>query len=222
MAASAAPASACRCPNCRLPPPASRKHRRWLPMAHDILIVDDEADIRMLIAGVLKDEGYETRAAADGEGALAQVRQRPPSLIILDIWLQGSSIDGLEVLDTVLSENPLVPVVMISGHGTIETAVSAIKRGAYDFIEKPFKSDRLLLIVERAIESAQLKRENRELKQRAGGELEMIGNSGGMTTVRQAVDRVAPTGSRVFITGPAGVGKEVVARLVHARSRRAA
>jgi two-component system nitrogen regulation response regulator NtrX len=190
-------------------------------MAHDILIVDDEADIRMLIAGVLKDEGYETRASADGEGALAAVRTRPPSLVILDIWLQGSTIDGIEALEIMLRENPLMPVVMISGHGTIETAVTAIKRGAYDFIEKPFKSDRLLLVVERAIESARLKRENQDLKQRAGGELEMIGSSGAMSGVRQAVDRVAPTGSRVFITGPAGSGKEVVARLVHTRSRRA-
>src|SRR5581483_10006377 len=190
-------------------------------MAHDILIVDDEADIRMLIAGVLRDEGYSTRDAADSGEALAAMQARQPTLVILDIWLQGSELDGIEILHRLRTEMPSVPVVMISGHGTIETAVAAIKIGAYDFIEKPFKSDRLLLIVERAIEAARLKREVLDLKQRAGGDVEMIGNSGAMTSVRQAIDRVAPTGSRVFITGPAGVGKEVVARLVHARSRRA-
>lgn len=190
-------------------------------MAHDILIVDDEADIRMLIAGVLKDEGYQTRAAADGEAALAAIRSRQPSLVILDIWLQGSALDGLDVLDVILRENPLLPVVMISGHGTIETAVGAIKRGAYDFVEKPFKADRLLISVEHAIEAAKLKRENQELKLKAGSEGELIGQSSALAAIRQTVERVAPTGSRVLITGPAGTGKEVVARLIHARSKRA-
>jgi len=191
-------------------------------MAHDILIVDDEADIRMQIAGLLEDEGYHTRSAGDGEGALEQIRLRQPSLVILDIWLQGSSMDGLEVLDVILRDHPLVPVVMISGHGNIETAVGAIKQGAYDFIEKPFKSDRLLLIIERAIEAAKLKRENQELRLRVGSDGEMVGTSSALQIVRQAVDKVAPTGSRVLVTGPAGVGKEVVARLLHARSKRAA
>lgn len=189
-------------------------------MAHDVLIVDDEADIRTLISGLLRDEGYNTRLAADGESALAEIRARQPSLVVLDIWLQGSSIDGMEILTIILRDHPLLPVVMISGHGTIEMAVSAIKRGAYDFVEKPFKSDRLILLVERAIQAARLKRENQELRLRIGGEIELIGQSNCMVVLRQAIERVAPTGSRVLITGPAGVGKEVVARLVHANSKR--
>mgnify|MGYP001492127464 CR=1 FL=1 len=190
-------------------------------MARDILIVDDEADIRLLIAGILADEGFQTREAADSVSALEAIRARRPSLVILDIWLQGSPMDGIEVLDVIKREHPTVPVVMISGHGTIETAVASIKRGAYDFIEKPFKADRLLLVIERAIEAARLKRENEELRLRAGGEAELIGDSSAINQVRQAIDRVAPTGSRVLITGPAGVGKEVAARLLHRRSRRA-
>jgi two-component system nitrogen regulation response regulator NtrX len=190
-------------------------------MVHDILIVDDEADIRMLIAGILQDEGYSTREAANSNEALARVRARQPSLVILDIWLQGSELDGIEVLKIIRQEAPSLPVLMISGHGTIETAVAAIKIGAYDFIEKPFKSDRLLLLVERAIEAARLKRDFEELKLRSGADAEMIGSAAVMNHLRQAVDRVAPTGSRVLITGPAGSGKEVVARLLHARSRRA-
>jgi two-component system nitrogen regulation response regulator NtrX len=191
-------------------------------MAHDILIVDDEADIRMLIAGVLKDEGYATRDAADSGEALAAIQARQPTLVILDIWLQGSELDGIAILRRLQEEMPSVPVVMISGHGTIETAVEAIKIGAYDFIEKPFKSDRLLLLVARAIEAAQLRRENAELKLRAGGELDLVGASPAINQLRQQIERVAPTGSRVLITGAPGSGKEVVGRLLHARSRRAA
>ena len=190
-------------------------------MAHDILIVDDEADNRILMSGILVDEYYETREAADSTGALNAIRTRRPSLVILDIWLQGSELDGIELLDVVKKEHPTVPVVMISGHGTIETAVSAIKKGAYDFIEKPFKADRLLLVVERAIEAARLKRENEELRLRVGAEAELIGQSPAINQLRQVIDRVAPTGSRVLITGPAGSGKEVVARMIHARSKRA-
>ncbi|WP_404378668.1 sigma-54-dependent transcriptional regulator [Caenispirillum salinarum] len=190
-------------------------------MARDILIVDDESDIRMLLAGILEDEGYEPREAGDGDEALEEIRRRAPSMIILDIWLEGSRIDGLQVLETVKAEHPTVPVVMISGHGTIETAVSAIKLGAYDFIEKPFKSDRLLLLVERAMEAASLKRENEELRLRAGGPPELVGGSPGIAQVRQAIDRVAPTGSRVLLTGAPGSGKEVGARLIHAKSKRA-
>ena len=189
-------------------------------MAHDILIVDDEADIRMLIAGILQDEGYSTREAGNSHEALARIRSRQPSLVILDIWLQGSELDGIEILKIIRHEAPSLPVLMISGHGTIETAVAAIKIGAYDFIEKPFKSDRLLLLAERAIESARLKRDFEELKLRSGVDAEMIGGSVVINHLRQAVDRVAPTGSRVLITGPAGSGKEVVARHLHARSRR--
>ena len=190
-------------------------------MAHDILIVDDEADNRILMAGILADEDYETREAADSGGALAAIRTRRPSLVVLDIWLQGSELDGIELLDIIKREHPLVPVVMISGHGTIETAVSAIKNGAYDFIEKPFKADRLLLVTERAIEAARLKRENEELKLRVGDDAELIGQSSAINQLRQVIDRVAPTGSRVLITGPAGAGKEVVARMIHTRSKRA-
>src|SRR5579885_1214759 len=189
-------------------------------MAHDILVVDDEADIRMLMCGILKDEGYETREAGSSNEALAALRSRQPTLVILDIWLQGSELDGLEILKIIRRELPHLPVVMISGHGTIETAVAAIKIGAYDFIEKPFKSDRLLLVVERAIEAARLKRENEELKLRAGTDDELIGTSHAISQLRSQVERVAPTGSRILITGAPGSGKEVVARLLHRRSRR--
>lgn len=190
-------------------------------MAHDILIVDDEADIRMLIAGVLNDEGMSTREAGNADEALAQVRARRPSLIILDIWLQGSRLDGLELLPELRRDHPDVPILMISGHGTIETAVQAIKQGAYDFIEKPFKADRLLVLVERAVEAARLKRENAELRLRAGGEHELVGKSPVMNQLRSAIEKVAPTSSRVLISGLPGTGKEVVARMIHRRSRRA-
>ncbi|WP_144184910.1 nitrogen assimilation response regulator NtrX [Elioraea rosea] len=190
-------------------------------MAHDILIVDDEPDIRMLVTGILRDEGYETREAGDSDAAIAAFKQRRPSLVILDVWLQGSRLDGLGILEVLHREEPHVPVVMISGHGTIETAVQAIQQGAYEFIEKPFKADRLLLVVRRAIEAAQLQRENSELRLRAGAETELIGTSPQMRELRAAVEKVAPTGSRVLITGPAGAGKEVVARMLHTLSRRA-
>lgn len=190
-------------------------------MARDILIVDDESDIRMLIAGILEDEGYPTREAADSDSAQAAINDRVPGLVILDIWLEGSRLDGLELLEWLKRDHPLVPVVMISGHGTIETAVQAIKQGAYDFIEKPFKADRLLVIVERAMEAARLRRENEELRTQAGGATELLGSSHAIQQVRQAVEKVAPSGSRVLITGPAGSGKEVAARMIHNRSRRA-
>ena len=190
-------------------------------MAHDILIVDDEADIRVLTSGILEDEGYEAREAADSTAALAGIEARRPSLVLLDIWLQGSELDGLGILEAIKKDHSGVPVVMMSGHGTVETAVAAIKLGAYDFIEKPFKVDRLVLVVERAIEAASLRREIEELRLRAGPDSELIGRSPAINHVRQAIERVAPTNSRVLITGLAGSGKEVVARMVHARSRRA-
>ena len=152
--------------------------------------------------------------------ALAAIHTRQPTLVILDIWLQNSQLDGIEILQQMRADMPAVPVVMISGHGTIETAVEAIKIGAYDFIEKPFKSDRLLLVVARAIEAAQLRRENAELRLRAGGELDLVGASPAINQLRQQIERVAPTGSRVLVTGAPGSGKEVVGRLLHARSRR--
>ena len=190
-------------------------------MPHEILIIDDEPDIRLLVEGILRDEGYDTRQAGDSEQALAAFRVRRPSLVVLDVWLQGSKLDGIGILRALHREEPQVPVVMISGHGTIEMAVSAIQEGAYDFIEKPFQSDRLLLVVRRALEAAQLARENMELRLRAGPETDLTGSGHGIAQLRAQVEKVAPTGSRVLIQGPAGSGKEVVARMIHARSRRA-
>jgi len=188
-------------------------------MASDILIVDDEADIRELVAGILQDEGYLTRTARDSDDALAAIAARRPNLVFLDIWLQGSRLDGLQVLDAIKRENPEVPVVMISGHGNIETAVAAIKRGAYDFIEKPFKADRLVLVADRALETSRLKREVKALKQLTPSTL--IGHSPSINQLRQTVDKVAPTNSRILIVGPPGAGKELTARAIHGQSTRA-
>ena len=190
-------------------------------IASEVLVVDDEVDIRDLISGILSDEGYETRVAGDSESALAAVRARRPALVVLDIWLQGSKLDGIQVLDVLKREQPDLPIVMISGHGTIETAVASIKKGAYDFVEKPFKADRLLHVVERALESARHKREVQELKLKAGDDGELVGQSSSIVQLRALIDKIAPTNSRVLISGPAGSGKEVAARLIHARSRRA-
>ncbi|HJN23801.1 MAG TPA: sigma-54 dependent transcriptional regulator [Rhodospirillales bacterium] len=190
-------------------------------MALDILIIDDESDICALCSGILEDEGYQTRQSDGSDSALASIESRRPSLVLLDIWLQGSELDGLGILEVLKKEHPDVPVVMMSGHGTIETAVAAINLGAYDFIEKPFNADRLLLVVERALEASRLRRENVELKLLAGTKEELIGDSPAIKLLRQAVDRVASTNSRILITGPAGSGKEVVGRMLHARSRRA-
>jgi len=190
-------------------------------MADDVLIVDDEADIRALVAGILGDEGYQTREAGDSDATVAAITARRPSLVLLDIWLQGSRLDGIALLKQLKGEDPGLPIVIMSGHGTIETAVQAIKFGAYDFIEKPFKADRMMLVVRRAIEAAQLRRENEELRLRAEAQPQLIGTSPVVHQLRQAIERVAPTNSRVLITGPAGCGKEVVARLIHLRSRRA-
>jgi two-component system, NtrC family, nitrogen regulation response regulator NtrX len=189
-------------------------------MAHDILIVDDEADIRGLIAGILDDEGYETRQAANSTEALSQIAQRRPSLIILDIWLQNSKMDGLDLLETIKERHASLPVIIISGHGTIETAVTALKRGAYDFIEKPFQSEHLLLCVRRACETERLRRENEELRERSGLEIDLSGHSASIANTRATLRRVAGTGSRVLISGPAGAGKEIAARLLHQWSPR--
>lgn len=190
-------------------------------MASDILIVDDEADIRDLIAGILDDEGYGTRTAGDSDSALAAIGERRPSLVILDIWLQGSRLDGLALLDAIHELHPDLPVVIISGHGNIETAVSAIKRGAYDYIEKPFKADRLVLATERALEASSLRRELKDLKERISEPDDFVGTSTVMNQLRQAIERVAAANSRVLISGPSGAGKEMTARAIHARSPRA-
>ncbi|MFC3694138.1 sigma-54-dependent transcriptional regulator [Chenggangzhangella methanolivorans] len=190
-------------------------------MATDILIVDDEADIRELVAGILQDEGHGARTARNSDEALAEIAKRRPHLVFLDIWMQGSKLDGLELLDVVHRDHPEIPIVMISGHGNIETAVSAIKNGAYDFIEKPFKADRLVLIAQRALESYQLKREIKDLKRGSGVTTSFVGKSTVMNQLRGALDRVAPTNSRILIAGPSGSGKELAARVIHLKSSRA-
>ena len=189
-------------------------------MATDILIIDDERDIRSLISGILVDEGYEAREAGDANRALAEIEGRQPNAVLLDIWLQGSRLDGIALLK-LLKERALdMPVIMISGHGNIQTAVTSIKLGAYDFIEKPFEADRLLLCLERALEASRLRRENAELRLRTGPQVDIVGESQSVKQLRNAVTKVAPTGSRVLINGPAGSGKEVVARAIHSQSGR--
>lgn len=190
-------------------------------MLSDILIVDDEPDIRELVSGVLEDEGYQTRTAATAEDAIEQVRARAPTLVILDVWLQGSGMDGLEVLEYLKKLDPLLPIILISGHGNIETAIAAIRRGAYDFVEKPFKSDKLILTIERAIEAGKLKRENERLRSRVDLNEQWIGSSAPAQTLRNMIEKVAPTNSRVLIKGKAGVGKELAAELIHSQSSRA-
>ncbi len=183
--------------------------------AAEILVVDDEADIRDLVAGILQDEGYSTRTARNSDEALAAIVTRRPSLALLDIWLQGSALDGLQLLDAVKQEHVDLPVVMISGHGNIETAVAAIKQGAYDFIEKPFKADRLLLVVERAIEHLRLRREVKQLRQMAPAPTMLVGKSASMSQLRQTIEKVARTNSRILLVGPSGSGKELTARAIH-------
>jgi two-component system nitrogen regulation response regulator NtrX len=190
-------------------------------MAADILIVDDESDIRELVSGILEDEGFSARVAGNSDEALGAITARRPNLVFLDIWLQGSRLDGLQVLDVVKEQHPELPVVMISGHGNIETAVSAIKRGAYDFIEKPFKADRLVLVATRALETYQLKREIRELKQLTPVATSLVGRSTTMNQLRQTIEKVSPTNSRILIVGPSGSGKELAARTAHNLSSRA-
>ena len=189
-------------------------------MPLDILIVDDERDIRDLVAGVLSDEGYQCRTAADSTSALASVDERRPSLVLLDVWLHGSPMDGLEVLDAIKAREPELPVIIFSGHGNIDTAVAAISRGAMDFIEKPFEAERLLLLVARATETERLRRENARLREGFAMAEEFTGASPAINAVRATLKRVANTGSRLLITGPAGSGKEVAARLLHSWSGR--
>ncbi|MEZ5939151.1 MAG: sigma-54 dependent transcriptional regulator, partial [Hyphomonadaceae bacterium] len=190
-------------------------------MATEILVVDDEADIRELVGGILEDEGYAVKVAANSTDALAAVRARAPKLVVLDIWLKGSELDGLEILAILKEMDPFLPVVVISGHGTVETAVAAIRMGAYDFLEKPFQSEKLILTVQRALENAALKRENNALKARSTASADLVGRSPVMAQLAGAVDKVAPTNSRVMIFGPPGSGKELAARMIHDHSQRA-
>ena len=186
----------------------------------DILVVDDEADIRELIAGILEDEGYAVRTAADSNAALRAIKARKPSLCVLDIWMQGGGLDGLELLSVIHELDPDIPCIMISGHGNIETAVSAIKKGAFDFIEKPFKTERLIMVVQRALELTSLRRENRRLRNQAVVPDGLIGNSAAAQLLRSTISKVAPANSRIMISGPAGSGKELVARMIHEASPR--
>ena len=190
-------------------------------MALEVLVVDDEADIRELVAGVLEDEGYAVRSAADSSSAIDAIDDRRPSLVLLDVWLQGSKLDGLQLLEQIKKRDPTLPVLMISGHGNLDTAVAAIREGAVDFIEKPFKADRLLHLVGRATETDRLRREVATLRHQLGPDDQLDGTSVAINTVRATLKRVAPTGSRVLITGPAGVGKEIAARMIHNWSPRA-
>ncbi|HXC73082.1 MAG TPA: sigma-54 dependent transcriptional regulator [Sphingomicrobium sp.] len=190
-------------------------------MALEVLVVDDEADIRELVSGVLEDEGYAVRTAADSTQTLEAFEERRPSMVLLDVWLQGSRLDGLQLLQEIKRRDPTVPVLMISGHGNLDTAVAAVREGAIDFIEKPFEAERLLYLVDRATDTERLRRENESLRRQVGHEEQLHGTSVAINTVRATLKRVAPTGSRVLITGPAGVGKEIAARMIHNWSPRA-
>ncbi|MDF2965451.1 MAG: sigma-54-dependent Fis family transcriptional regulator [Rickettsiaceae bacterium] len=190
-------------------------------MSLDVLVIDDETDIRELISDILKEEGFNARTAANSSQAFEAIAEKVPSIIILDIWLQGSDLDGLGILEIVKKRYPLLPVIVISGHGTIETAVSAIKMGAYDYLEKPFTHDKLLILLKRACEAAKLKRENYDLKTKVIDKTEIIGTSAAITRLKAEIEKVAPTSGRVMVTGPTGSGKELVARLIHKKSRRA-
>ena len=191
-------------------------------MALEVLVVDDESDIRELVSGVLEDEGYAVRTAADSTATLEAIEERRPSMVLLDVWLQGSRLDGLQLLQEIKRRDPSIPVLMISGHGNLDTAVAAVREGAVDFIEKPFQAERLIYLVWRATETERLRRENASLRQQVGQEDQLQGSSVAINTVRATLKRVAPTGSRVMISGPPGVGKEIAARMIHQWSPRAA
>ncbi|UOA27418.1 sigma-54 dependent transcriptional regulator [Pseudosulfitobacter sp. DSM 107133] len=187
----------------------------------DILIVDDERDIRELISDILKDEGFATRLAGNSDEAMNAINSEAPALMILDIWLKDSRMDGIDILKTVKRDNPDVPVVIISGHGNIEIAVAAIKQGAYDFIEKPFNIDQLLVVIRRAMETSRLRRENQSLRRQDSGPMQMIGSSAAFKGLISQLDKVTKSNGRVMLTGPAGAGKELAARYIHAHSNRA-
>lgn len=187
----------------------------------DILIVDDERDIRELVSDILEDEGYATRLAGNSDDCMAALNAEPPALLILDIWLKDSDMDGIDILKRVKRDNPDVPVVIISGHGNIEIAVAAIKQGAYDFIEKPFNIDQLLVVIRRAMEASRLRRENSSLKRREVTSADMVGQSTAFRALIGQLDKVTKSNGRVMLTGPAGAGKEIAARYIHANSNRA-
>jgi len=189
-------------------------------MSFEILVVEDEDDIRNMIAGILSDDGHPVREADGSAQALAEFRARKPSLIIMDVWLKGSDMDGIELMDEFKKTDPDIPVIIISGHGTVETAVSAIRKGAYDYIVKPFQSEKLLITAKRALEASQLRQENAELKGRSSHEETLVGSSSIISQLRQKIDRIGPTNSRVLISGPSGAGKELIARLLHGKSDR--
>jgi len=190
-------------------------------MALDILVIDDEADIRDIISDILKDEGFGVRVASGSTQAFKIIAEKTPSAIILDIWLQGSDIDGLGILEIVKKQYPLMPVIVISGHGTIETAVSAIKMGAYDYLEKPFTHDKLMIVLKRACEAAKLRRENIDLRSKVIDKTEFVGSSSIITKLKNEVEKVGPTSGRIMIHGAVGSGKELIARLIHKKSKRA-
>ena len=187
----------------------------------DILIIDDERDIRELVSDILKDEGYTTRLAGNSTDCMAEIAKEQPALMILDIWLKDSDMDGIDILKTVKRDHPEIPIVIISGHGNIEIAVAAIKQGAYDFIEKPFNIDQLMVVIGRAMETSRLRRENVELKRGGGGPGEMLGSSAAFKTLKSNLDKVTKSNGRIMLTGPAGAGKEIAARYIHAGSPRA-
>ncbi len=189
-------------------------------MRFEILVVEDEEDIRSLIAGLLSDEGYPVREAGSSDEALAEFKARKPSLVIMDVWLKGSKMDGIELMDIFKRTDPDIPVIIISGHGTVETAVSAIRKGAYDYIVKPFQSEKLLVTAQRALENVKLRQENEELKSRKNFEEELIGSSSVICQLRNKIEKISNTNSRVLISGPSGAGKELIARLIHEKSGR--
>jgi len=189
-------------------------------MTSDVLIVEDEDDIRAMISGILEDEGYEVREAATSQKALELVKTRKPNLVVLDVWLKGSEMDGIELLDALKGRHSNLPVIVISGHGTVETAVSAIRKGAFDYIVKPFKAEKLIVTATRALENARLRQENEELKGKAVNVDTLVGTSAPIAQLRQKIGRIAATNSRVLITGASGTGKELLARLLHGQSNR--
>ena len=187
----------------------------------DILITDDERDIRELISDILQDEGFTTRLAGNSDDCMAEIAKAPPALMILDIWLKDSNMDGIDILKCVKRDYPDIPIVIISGHGNVEIAVAAIKQGAYDFIEKPFNIDQLMVVIRRAMETSKLRRENIDLKRGDVASAEMLGDSAAFRTLKSQLDKVTKSNGRVMLTGPAGAGKEIAARYIHANSNRA-